>query len=197
MSDLSVMQKHRREFMRSFRNGYWETNDAGLLVMKQQKALFGGAFIHDVNGVDEQIARIDFNLLPNESLDNWLDVHLAAGTQITAWYTALYGGNVSPASTWTAANFDANATEIDDYDEGFRQTWTPGSVSGQSVDNLAAKAAFTISATVTVWGAAILSDNTKSGTAGILLAASKFTSSRDLEDDDVFNIGYTFQAAST
>jgi len=91
------------------------------------------------------------NLVTNQGLNHILSIVLAAGTQITSWYVGLMSSSPTPAAADTLASH-GGWTEITDY-TGNRKAFTPGSVSGQSVDNSASKASFAINATVTVGGA--------------------------------------------
>jgi hypothetical protein len=87
-------------------------------------------------------------------------------------------------------------TEVTAYDEAARQAFTPGSVASQSVNNSASKAVFTISSSVTVGGAFLVSNSTKGGTTGTLYSAGAFSGgNRALVDDDVLNVQATFSQA--
>jgi len=67
-------------------------------------------------------------------------------------------------------------SEVAGYDEAVRQTWTPGSVANQKVNNNSAAAVFTVTSNSTSIGGAFLADNsTKSGSTGLLFAAGAFT----------------------
>lgn len=159
-------------------------------------AYVGGVFDIFVNG--ELVESIP-NLVTNEGLDHILDVVLGNGTKNASWYVTAFKGNVTPAATWTAANFNTNATEItsSDVSEAARQVWTSGGVSGQQVDNYAARAEFTVlSATLALYGVAMASASGFGATSGKLLAATRFSAVRNLLQDDVLSIGYRFTATS-
>lgn len=136
------------------------------------------------------------NIVVNEGLNHILDVVLHASTQAATWYVGLFEGNYTPVATDTAANITANSTECTAYDETNRVTWVEAAASSQSITNSANKATFTINATKTIYGAFLISDNTKSGTSGTLLAASKFAASRSVVATDVLLVTYTISAAS-
>lgn len=136
------------------------------------------------------------NLVVNEGLNDLLDVCLSGATQKTTWYVGIFEGNYTPVATDTAANITANSTESTAYTEANRPTWVDAGASSQSITNSASKATFTINATKTIYGAFLISDNTKSGTSGVLFAASKFSVSRAVVLDDQLLITYTVQAAS-
>lgn len=140
------------------------------------------------------------NIVTNEGLDHLLSSGLAGGTQITSWFILLKDNTGDPldgTETYATPFF----SEITSYDEATRPAWTAGAVSGQSVDNSGAVATFTISATVTVYGAGLVGGgtdaDTKGNTAGggTLYAASNFASSKALNDNDTLEVTYTFTAA--
>ena len=89
--------------------------------------------------------------------------------------------------------------EFVSYDEVNRQALTLGTVSAQSVDNSANKAAFTISADASsIGGAFICTDNTKSGTSGILYGIGAFDGgNKAADDDDTLNVTATLSASAS
>lgn len=191
--------KHKREFAAALRNHQYEVSDAGIHFPKQS-VMVQGVYEHDVNGLD---ARTDSNLVVTEGLNNLLGVALNGIVATPTWFFGLFSANVTPVATWTAANFTANSTEITSNTEGYsqtvRQTFVEAAAAAGSINNTASKAAFTIATatSITVWGAGLLSLNTKGGTTGILMSAAKFTAARTLFNTDIFNLGYTLTLTST
>ena len=137
------------------------------------------------------------NLVVNVGLDDSLDKHLKGSAYTAAWYVGLVSATptFAPADTMDGAH--AGWTEQTEYDEAVRQTLTLGVVSGQSVDNSAAKAVFTISATITFGGAFVVDVDTKGGATGILYGGGVFTQDRALIDNDVLNVTVTCTAAAS
>ena len=132
------------------------------------------------------------NLVVDEGLDELLTQALAGGTQTTTWYLGLTGSTPSPAAGDTMGSH-TGWTEQTGYDETARQVWSNGAVSGQSVDNSASTATFTISAdSTTIGGAFLTSDSTKGGTAGKLYAAGAFSSG-----DVTLSAGSTLEVTAT
>jgi hypothetical protein len=174
------------------RNGDFVATPEGVLI---HGCILGrGRYVHSVNGKD---VRVDHNLIPTEGITYFLNVALTpGGAKLPAWFLAPYSGNVDPAANWTAANFAALATEITSLTEGFSNTtrpaWTPGAVAGGVIGNLAAKAVFNIVCTtnVNIAGAGMLSVNTRGGTTGTLVSASRFSSVRAVYNGDAFELGY-------
>lgn len=136
------------------------------------------------------------NLITNQGLNHLLDVLLRGTTQVSPWYVALFEGNYTPTSGDTAANFTANATESTAYDEATRVEYVEAAAASQSTTNSANKATFTINATKTIYGAALLSASAKSAITGTCLAVTRFTTSRAVIDNDVLQVTYTISAAS-
>lgn len=157
----------------------------------------GGVFtfqqIRDGKVIDEWEEK---NLVVNEGLNHLLDVTLSGGSQNASWYIGLFEGNYTPVSTDTAANIATNATESTAYTETTRQGWTTSAVSSQQITNTASKATFTINANKTIYGAFLVSNNTKGGTSGMLFAASKFSVARSVVDEDQLLVTYTVLSAS-
>jgi len=193
-----LIRKHSREFASALRNGEYDVTDGGIVFPKQQVRATG-MYFHSVNGQDE---RQDPNLLPDASILNILNVVFGATAKQSTWYLSLYANAVSPAANWTQANYAATAGEITSLSEGFSQatrpTWTPGAAASGNIDNLSARATFTIVCTtsLTVNGAALHSDNTRGGTTGVLGSAARFGQARTLYNDDSFQLGYRVSLTS-
>lgn len=136
------------------------------------------------------------NLVTNEGLNHLLDVTLSAATQNTTWYVGLTDGTPTAAAGDTMSSH-AGWTEVTAYSEGVRQTWTDGGVSGQSVDNSASKASYSINGTTTVGGAFLTSNSTKSGTTGVLYAVGAFSGGdKSLGSGDTLQVTATFTTAA-
>jgi hypothetical protein len=185
------IKRHATEFLRYLRNRQFERTENGGILFPRAGIVARGAYFDSVNGAPFQLA--GHNLVVNQGLEHFLGVTLTSVSQITTWYLAIFNGAASPAATWTAANFAANATEITtEYDEANRQTWTPDAIDtgDYSVDNDTSPASFTINAALNVEGAALLSSNVKGGTAGILVSATKYAATRVLADGDDYAVRY-------
>ena len=139
------------------------------------------------------------NLVTDEGLNALLDIMFHADTQITTWYCLLVESDTSPAAGMTYAT--PTFTESTAYDEATRPEYEEAAASGKSMTNSANKATFTISATKTMYGAAIVGGgtdpNTKGDSAGggTLYCYAQFSSSRSVIDDDVINLTYTLTSA--
>ena len=180
-----------KDIQKFIKNDDFQATPEGVLI--HGSILATGRYVHSVNGKDE---RIDTNLVPAEGILHILGVVLKDVSRVTAWFLTIFSGNVSPVSTWTAANFTANSTEITSTSEGWtgatRVAWVPGAAAAGVIGNLSSKAVFPIVCTtsVSIAGAGLLSSNTRGGTSGTLVSASRFGSVRTVYDHDSFELGY-------
>lgn len=158
---------------------------------------FKGEYFDRINGGEWQ--RND-NLVVNEGIAHILNVALGGKAKTVKYFLALFSGNTAPAPTWTALNFAAVASEVVSLTEGYtnatRPEWVPVDTNGNSIDNMAAAAQLTIetSGTLTVTGAALLTNSTKGGTTGTLVSASKYAVARTFQNGDIYEIGYRLSA---
>lgn len=137
--------------------------------------------------------------------EDWFDIHNAAttvglnylletgfrsGSPVTTWYCGLINDSgFSAVAAGDTMGSHAGWTELTNYTESVRQTWTPAAASGGIVQNATAMA-FTISGARTVRGIFITSVNTKAGTTGTLWATAVEAAGRSLTDTQVFQVVY-------
>lgn len=138
------------------------------------------------------------NLVVNVGLKDMNDKYFTGSTYTAAWYIGLYGAGASntPAAGDTAASH-AGWTEVVPYSNATRPqaTFAAATTADPSViTNSASPASFSINATATVGGAFLISNNTKSGTTGVLFSASDFGSPGDraVVSGDTLLVTYTF-----
>jgi len=136
------------------------------------------------------------NLVVDVGLNDSLDKHLKGSSYTAAWYVGVTTASPSFVAGDTMASH-TGWTESSTYDEANRPTLTLGTVSGKSVDNSASKAVFTISGTVTLQGAFVVSNSTKGGSTGTLYGGGTFSQARSLVDNDVLNVTITCTAAAS
>ncbi len=136
------------------------------------------------------------NLIPTEGLAHILNVALGTTPKPASYHLALFSAAAQPAANWTAASFASTASEIVSMTEGYsaatRPTWTPANTATNSIDNMAAVAKVTMktASSLTVQGAAMLTNSSKGGTTGVLISASKYAAPRVFQDGDTYEIGY-------
>lgn len=140
---------------------------------------------------------VAFNTVVNVGLDDLLDKYFKGSTYTATHYVGLTDGTPTPAAGDTMSSH-AGWAEVTAYSEANRQTLTLGAVSGQSVDNSASKASFSINSdSTTVGGAFVATDNTKGGSTGTLYGIAAFSAGDKLLDNgDTLNVTATLTAAS-
>jgi len=141
------------------------------------------------------------NIVPNEGIAYFLGSALASETPITSWYIAIFDNDYPPVAGCTYAT--PNYTENTDYDETTRPEWVYGSVTSQTISNLASKATFTMSAAADIYGAGLVGGGTAATTkddtagGGTLLCASQFSSGVvSLATDDILKVVVAVSGAS-
>lgn len=134
----------------------------------------------------------DHNVVTNEGLDAILDIMFHASTQLTTWYILIFKTDTTPSSATTYAT--PVFTEATEYDEATREEYVEAAASSQVTTNTANKAEFTISDTITVYGAALVAGGTDANTkgdaagGGTMFCASKFAAAKSVVDDDVLRV---------
>lgn len=197
---VPALLKHAREFRRHLANKAFEVLDDGAIRFPLARAVAHGEYFHDVNGSDLQT---DSNLIPDQGLIYLLNVGLNNATKLPAWYLSLYSANYTPTTALTAASYPATASEITSTTEGYaganRPTWTPTTPTTPLIDNVASRAAYTIAtaSSLTVWGAALLSEPVRGAVTGTIVSAGKFSAARVLYNSDAFNLGWRVQLSSS
>ena len=186
----------REEFRRAIRNNRYELTESNDIYLPIQRVILGGIMGNAVRRKGEIICPWEFNhnIVTDEGINHMLNVCLHDTSKTATWYNAIHTAG-APATGTTAATYHSTHTETTAYDEATRVEWNTAASTAKSITNSANKSTFTISGTVTVTGAAVLSVSTKQSTSGVLLAVASFATSRELADDDELLVTYTFGAA--
>ena len=185
--------KHGKEFKRYLANNKFDVTDQGVEFPVAGAVAFGE--YQDKYGTEK-------NLLTIQGLNHLLEVALSDASKLNDFYLAIYGGNYTPTSTLTAAQFASSAGEIisstEGYAESTRPQWNPGAADGGVIDNYDNKAEFNIvtASEIVIRGAALLSDWTKGSTSGVLISASRFSNERTEYDGNVYQLGYRVRLQS-
>lgn len=171
---------------------------AGGILLPALGLILGGVFtgqiVRDGKIIDEFETP---NLVVDQGLNHVLDAVFHGVTQVHPWYLGLFSGNYTPVATVTAATIAGAATETAaTYNEATRQAYTEAAAAAKVTTNTANKATFTFNTTDTLYGAFLISDSTKSGTTGTLMAAAKFAAPKGVVNTDQLLLTYTFTAAS-
>lgn len=185
--------------MQDARNEIFDETNEGIYFPKHG-IMLRGEYTDRVNGGDEIITP---NLIPKEALIHFLNVALGKKVKPAGAYLALFSGAAAPADNWTAANFTATANEIVSLTEGYTNATRPEFISSDStdqkyIDNFDNVARVTIATTsqLNVTGVALLTNNVRGGTTGVLLSATKYPATRVFQNGDIFEIGYRVTATS-
>lgn len=141
----------------------------------------------------------DHNICTDEGLNALLDIMFHGATQITTWYIAIFESDTTPAAGTTYAV--PVYTESTAYTEGARVAYVEAAASSKVMTNSASKATFTMNATKTIYGAALVgggsapTDNTNTAGGGTLYCASQFASNKSVESGDVLKVTVTITGA--
>ena len=125
---------------------------------------------------------------PAEGRNYLMDVGVHGGAQVTTWYVALFEGDYTPQEDDTAANIASRANEITAYSQSLRPEFVEAAAAGGATDNDGNVAQFTLTATKTIRGFALLSAAAKGSTTGKLLAFQKLSSPRTYGAADVVKV---------
>lgn len=136
------------------------------------------------------------NLVMNAGLDEMLDKFYKGSNYTASFFVGLTDASPTIAAGDTIASH-AGWAEITAYNEATRKALMLGTVSSQSVDNSASVASFAINGAASIGGAFIVTNNTKGGTTGILIAAAALSQNRVMSDSDTLNVTVTATAASS
>lgn len=137
------------------------------------------------------------NLVTDEGLNSLLDVYFHASAQITTWYLGVFeGAAYTPVAGTTGATVATASTETTAYTASTRPEYLEDAAASKSTSNSSNRASFIFNATKNIYGAFLISNNTKNGNTGTLFSISKFASPKSVEANDELLLTYTFTAAS-
>tara|TARA_R110000824_G_scaffold4299_2_gene20585 strand:+ start:3519 stop:4022 length:504 start_codon:yes stop_codon:yes gene_type:complete len=149
---------------------------------------------YDVDG-KEKWREVNKNLVVDTGLDDVLSNYFKGSGYTAAHYVGLKDTGTVVAGDTMASH--SGWAELAIYSEAVRQTLTLGTVASKSVDNSASKATFTINASDDVYGAFLTTNNTKSGTTGVLYGAVDFSSAQSVVSGDVLLVTVTLTSAAS
>lgn len=136
------------------------------------------------------------NRVVTAGLTDIVDKYFKGSAYTAAHYVGLTDGTPTIAAGDIMSSH-VGWTEITNYTEANRQTFTPGTVSAGAVDNSGSKATFTADTGGFTTGGAFLTDNsTRGGTTGTLVCAVAFTGGDEvLSAAETVTVQYDFSAA--
>lgn len=191
--------KLQQVLLKDARNELFDETEEGIFFPKHGFML-QGEYMDRVNGGEATFTK---NLIPKEALVHVLNVAIGSKAKPAGSYLALFSGAAAPADNWTAANFAATANEIVSLTEGYTNATRPEFIptnaeNDKFIDNFSNVARVTIATTsqLNVTGVALLTNNQRGGTTGVLLSATKYPATRVFQNGDVFDIGYRITATS-
>lgn len=164
--------------------------------MKTYSARFGGIkeFMRTVSPLPLE-KWVSDNIVTLEGKDALNNIMFHAATQIAQWYVLIFNTNTTCVNTLTYAT--PVFTESTDYDETTRPVYSEAASSSQSITNTASRATFTMNASTTIYGCALVGggsdpsvrSNTLGG--GVLYSASKFSEAKTVVSTNVLSVGIT------
>jgi hypothetical protein len=120
------------------------------------------------------------------------------------WYVGIFKNNVVPALGDTAAaKLGAAGTygecQDADYDSPVtdKPSYVIASTSTAVATNAAAAAAFTMLASITVYGAFLSTEKAKTAVTGYLMCGKKFGTARAVIDNDVLSVSYVISCTTS
>lgn len=137
------------------------------------------------------------NLVVNQGLKDMNDKYFTGSGYTAAWYIGLINNSPSPtlAAGDTAAQIGGSNgwAEFTGYSQTNRPTlsFSASTTADPSVISTASAAAFSITSTATIYGAFVVSSNTKSGTSGVLFSEGAFAATRSVVNGDTLNVSYS------
>lgn len=165
-------------------------------AMMGESVKAGGVYTFRCVGADGRVKWTDSlaNLVTTVGKNDLLDKYLAGSAYTAAWFLGLIDltSYTAVAAGDTAASHGGWAESVA-YSNATRPAPSWGAASAGSKASTAT--AFTINASATIKGAFLISNNTKSGTTGVLYSAGLFTGGdKAVSSGDTLNVTYTASA---
>lgn len=158
----------------------------------------GGVFTWERLSPDgEVVASGSFpNGITTAALNDVLEVYFRSGSQKASWYAGLISGtSYSALSAADTMSSHSGWTEATAYSNSTRPQWSPAAASGGITLNSSAFS-YTFTAEATVKGFFVVSNSTKSGTTGTLLATGLFDSDQTFQSGEILRGYYQLTAAA-
>ncbi len=165
------------------------------MMPPHDKLQFRGRFDVDLFRSGQKIQQISFaNAVTTVGKNGIFDWAFRNQANPATWYIGLIdsAGFASTAVTDTMSAHP-NWAEFVAYTEAVRQTWTTVAAVNASITNTT-PATFNINATGAIRGIFVVSDNVKSGVAGVLWTTGLFPAALNVVNTDQVKITYTVAA---
>lgn len=133
------------------------------------------------------------NLVVKQGLKDMNDKYFTGSGYTAAWYIGLINNSPTPAlSPDDTAASHAGWTEFAGYSQANRPTLSFGASTSDDPSVITTSAAvFSITSTATIYGAFVVSSNTKGGTSGVLFSEGAFAATRSVVNGDTLNVSYS------
>lgn len=130
------------------------------------------------------------NVIPQAAIDQIVGMLRGTTTTIASWYVGIFEGNYVPTSGFTSADLQTLAQECTAYTAASRPEWQSAYDGVALVDNIAARAEYLMTDDKTIYGAFLVSNDTKGGTSGLTRSIARFNTPQ------VVPAGATFRVAA-
>jgi len=139
----------------------------------------------------------DGNGIVTVGVNDMLNAYFGATTQSTAWYVGLVD-NSSFSAFSSADTMGSHSGWIENtaYNESTRPQWSAGTAASGAITN-SGTFQFTINSSVTIHGAFVTNNSTKSGTSGTLWATGALASNQSLTSGQLLKLAYTVTLTPT
>jgi len=173
-----------------------------LLLGLATRFRIGGVFLVECFDAQGKLrwSQYAVNGVTDAGIAHILNVYFRGTSPVTTWYLGLINnsGYTALAASDTSGSHSGWAEAAgSNYSNSNRVTWSPGSPSSGAIVN-STSSDFNMTATVTIKGLFLISDNTKGGTTGTLFSTALFTGGNQaVNDGDTLKVTYTMSAASS
>jgi len=158
-------------------------------------------FRKNAAGIYEPIDKwVEGNVCMTQGLNHMLDVTFHGTTPLGTWYLLLFEDNYIPLITDVYAT--KGFTESSAYNEATRPAFVEAAASAKVTTNTASKATFTMNATKTIYGAALVSatadgatKGNSAGAGGVMFCASKFSTAKSVVATDILQVSCSITLA--
>lgn len=135
------------------------------------------------------------NLVVNQGLQDMNNKYFTGSGYTATWYIGLINNSPSPTlAAGDTASSHAGWVEFTGYSQTERRPLSFGasSTTGNPPSVITTSSvAFSITSTATIYGAFVISDQTKSGTSGVLFSEGAFAATRSVVNGDTLNVTYS------
>lgn len=137
------------------------------------------------------------NKTPQQGIDFVAGLLMGDQAPISNWYIFIFEGNYVPTGSEAASDIPGLIGECTAYAAAARPSFVHAYDGVSSIDNLASKAEFVMSADKTIYGAGIVSSSAKAGNGGVLISLARYSSPKILPAGTTYTVGAAIPLFST